>query len=101
MSFDALKAADVSLRKKDIVIKVGESSYTFTAKEMTYLQRLHLSAVQNAGDDTFSQIIAYCIYDSAGKQMTVRQANELSEDHANIFLNAATEVNGAVDPEKN
>jgi hypothetical protein len=101
MSFDALKAADVTPKKKEVKIKVGENTYKFTAKEIPYLQRLHLASIQQSGGDAFTQLIVYSIVDQDGKHMSVDQANGLSPEHAEAFFVAASEVNAQGQEEKN
>lgn len=101
MSFDALKAADVTPKKKEVKIKVGENTYKFTAKEIPYLQRLHLASIQQSGGDAFTQLIVYSVVDEAGKHMTLEQASGLSSEHAEVFFVAASEVNAQEVKEKN
>jgi len=101
MSFDALKAADVTPKKKEVKIKVGETTYKFTAKEIPYLQRLHLASIQQAGGDAFTQLIVHSIVDEKGAHMSIDQANALSKEHAESFFVAASEVNAQEAGEKN
>lgn len=101
MSFDALKAADVTAKKKEVVIQVGENSYVFTATEISYMQRLNLAAIQHAGGDAFTQLMIYSIVDADGRHMSAQQANALAPEHAEKLFVAATEVNQQDTTEKN
>lgn len=94
MSFDALKASDVTRKTKDIDITVGENVYRFTAKEISAMQRMHMANVQKNGGDPFQQLIVYSITDPEGKHMTLEQAEKLDDVHALAFFSAAAEVNG-------
>lgn len=101
MSFDALTAADVTPKIKEVPITVGDKTYKFTAHEIGYLQRLHLSSIQRSGGDPFTQLIVYSIKDESGKHMTVNQAIQLPDDAAEKFFVAASEVNNQEVDEKN
>lgn len=101
MSFDALKASDVTTKKQSVDIKVGDKSFHFTAKEISYLQRLHLASIQQSGGDVFSQMIVYSIVDEDGKHMSMQQARQLASEHAETFFLAASQVNAQEEAEKN
>lgn len=94
MSFDALKSSDITRKIKDIEIKVGENTLKFQAKEISYLQRMHIAHAQKSGGDPFVQLLVYSIVDEAGKHMSPEQAAQLSDIHALQFFTAASEVNG-------
>lgn len=101
MSFDELKGADVTPKKKDIDISVDDKLLKFTANEISYLQRLNLATIQNNGGDPFTSLVVYSIKDENGKHMTFEQAKSLKEEHIRLFLSAANEVNYADTTEKN
>ena len=100
MSFDELKKSDYSPKKKEISIKVGDKELKFVATECTYLQRLHLAAIQQSGEDSYSQLIVYSITDEQGKHMTSSQAQSLSPEHQEIFFVAAASVNSQLEEKK-
>ena len=99
MSFDELKAVDVTAKVKDIEIAVGEKTLRFKAKEISILQRMHIAQAQKNGGDPFVQLIVYSIVDEDGKHMTHAQASALADAHAVIFFAAAAEINGYTRPE--
>lgn len=101
MSFDILKSTDVRRKTKEVKISVNGNDYTFFAKEITYLQRLHLASLQQAGSDVFSQLVVYSITDVDGKHMTTQQAEALAPEHAEILFVAASDVNKPESVEKN
>ena len=101
MSFDALLAADVTPKTKEVPIKIGDTVHKFTAHEIGYLQRLHLSAIQKSGRDPFTQLIVYSIRDEVGAGMTLKQAISLPNEIAEKFFIASSEVNKQEEVEKN
>lgn len=101
MSFDVLKQSDVTRKKEEVKIKVGEKEYKFYANEIGYLDRLQLAAVSHTGGNGFTHLIVHSITDENGQKMTVDQANQLSPEHAELFFNAAAKVNKQEAQEKN
>lgn len=101
MSFDALVNSNLNAKKKDISFEVAGKKVSFTANEISYLQRLNLSVIQQSGGDAFTQLVVYSIKDEQGKHMTFEQAQGLSEEHAQAFFVAASEVNKQETEEKN
>ena len=101
MSFDALKASDVTKKSEEVKIKIGDKEYKFQANEIGYLQRLNLATLQKSGGDSFTQLIVYSITDENGFHMTLEQARALHDDHAEAFFVAAAKVNRQEDGPKN
>jgi hypothetical protein len=100
--FDDLFKSDVQPKTEEVKLKVGEKTLTFTANEISYLQRLHLSQLQSQGGEAFTQLIVYSITDADGQHMTREQANRLPSEYAEQLFIAATKVNsGEVKTEKN
>lgn len=101
MSFDDLVASDATPKKKEVKIKLGDKTYSFTATEVTYLQRLNLASISQSGGDPFTQLIVFSIVDEHGKHMSLAQAQALADEHAEALFVAASEVNTQSDKEKN
>ena len=100
--FDILFDSNVQPKTEEILIDVNGKKIIFTAKEITYLERLHLSALSNSGSSPYAQLIAYSIVDSDGKRMTIEQANQLPHEYAEKLFIAATKVNSQpIKTEKN
>lgn len=95
--FDALFDSSKQPKKKDIEIDVSGNKLKFTANEISYLQRLHLSQIQSAGGDAYSKLIEYSIVDKDGFKMSTEQVNSLPQEYAEKFFLAATEVNSTTD----
>lgn len=93
MSFDALKASDVTRRKKPILLKVADKEYTFYAVEMTAVQRSHVHALVQQNLDFGSQMIIYSIVDEHGRRMVRDQLDQLAPEYIEEFLLAVFEVN--------
>lgn len=100
MSFAELKKSDYSQKTKEFVIEHSGKSFKFKAKELSFLQRLNLAAVQQGGGDTFTNLVVQSIVDEDGKHMTVDQAVSLPEEVQLKFFEMASEVNKS-DAEKN
>lgn len=100
MSFEALQSSDYTAKKEEILIKVGDKEIKFTANEISYLQRLHVAAIQDQGGDAYSQLVAYSIQDPEGKHMNLDQVRKLGPEHAQVFFIAAARVNKQDDKKK-
>lgn len=100
MSFDELKSATAKKVEK-VTIESGDKKFYFTANEITYIQRLHLASIQQAGGDALTQMIVYSIKDEQGRHMTLAQAEQLADEPAQAFFMAASKVNAGEEAEKN
>lgn len=100
--FDALFESNVQPKSEEVVIDANGKKITFTAKEISYLERLHLSALSTSGSSPYAQLITYSIVDADGNRMTLQQANSLPHEYAEKLFIAATKVNSQqVKTEKN
>jgi len=100
--FEELLSSSVVRKKKLVEIKLQNKTLEFTANEISYAERLHLSQISVLGGEAFSQLIMYSITDPDGKRMTREQVNALPDEVAEKFFIAATEINSVeVKTEKN
>lgn len=93
MSFEELKQRDYTAKKKELSFDIGGKKVNFTANEISYIQKIHLSTMQARGEDAYTQLIVYSIKDEAGRGMTLEQAAGLDSEYAEAFFIAAAEVN--------
>lgn len=98
--FEELAKSDYAPKRKEVLIKHGEKSYTFHANELPYLQRIALYGTQSSGGDSFSQLVIASITDPDGKRMTMEQLRKLPEAIQEQFFVAAAEVNSQVEDKK-
>lgn len=90
MSFDQLTLA--TRKKETIQIKTSDGVLNFYANELSYTQRVALSASAQNGD-AFTNWIAMSITDQNGQRMSIEQANNLPDEVAEKMLEAVLRVN--------
>lgn len=101
-AFDDILAASLQRKTEKVEFDVNDKKLIFTATEISYLQRLHLSQLQSSGGEAFSQLLVYSIKDADGNHMTLEQVACLPPEYAEKFFIAATKVNsGEIKTEKN
>lgn len=100
MSFSELTNSNYAAKKEEVKITLGDKELVFHANEISYLQRLNLSAIQATGGDSYAQLVVYSITDQDGKHMTLDQATKLSPEHQEAFFIAAAKVNSAEEDKK-
>lgn len=101
MSFD--KLAVVTRKKEEIVIEATGGNVIFFANELSYTQKMALSAASQNDDDIFTRWLALSITDQDGKRMTLNQASQLPDEIAEKMFLAVMRVNKSdeVDEKKN
>lgn len=92
MSFDNLKRNNAIL-KEEVVIKTESGEYKFTAKTISYFQKIEIFNIRAAGGDWLLNFVVFSIFDEKDKPMTLAQAYELPDEVAEIFVEAALKVN--------
>lgn len=98
MSFSELQHSNSIRKKKEFEIKVKLSDgtdkiLTFTASQISYLQAMEVESLKVIGKDWVSKFVACSVTDAHGNKMSLSQAEQLSDEHAAIFLNNVLEVN--------
>lgn len=105
MSFAELQAATYKRAKEEIKIEItleddSKKVLTFHANYIGYLQQVEVESLRATGQDWVSKFVASSITDENGRKMTVSQAEQLSPEHAEIFLNAVLRVNPLTSPKE-
>lgn len=101
-AFDDIIAAALERKVERVTFNLNGRELVFTANEVSYLERLHLSRIQHAGGEAFSYLLMYSIRDADGNAMTLEQIHKLPSEYAEKFFLAATKVNsGETKTEKN
>jgi NAD-specific glutamate dehydrogenase len=100
MGFNDLIQAGYAAKKEEVLVTVGDKEVTFYANEITHLQRLNISVLQNSGADFYTQLVVYSITDENGQHMTKEQAAALPPEYAEKFFIAAAKVNAKDEQEK-
>lgn len=95
MSFD--KITNVIRKKELIEIEISTGALKFYANELSYTQRVSLSASAVNSDDIFAKWISMSITDEDGKRMTSEQASNLPDDVAEKMFAAVMRVNAKDD----
>lgn len=91
MSFDKL---NIVSRKQEIVdIETSDGVLRFYANELSYTQRVSLSALSHSGEDVFTKWLAMSITDQDGGRMSLEQAHNLPDDIAEKMFKAVMRVN--------
>lgn len=89
MSFEDLKKSSYAARREEFKVQ----DYTFYANELSYLQRLNVSAVQQTGGDYASHLVVASITDQDGKHMTMGQFLSLDHTIQEEFFVKAAKIN--------
>lgn len=89
MSFEELSKSTYAPKKSEFKV----SEHTFFATEISYLQRLNISAVQQSGGDYYSLLVVYSITDKGGNHMTLDLLNGLPPEYQEQFFIEAAKVN--------
>ena len=91
MSFDKL---DIVSRKQEAIdIETSSGKIRFYANELSYTQKISLSALTQNSGDVFTQWVAMSITDQNGQKMSLEQAHNLPDDVAEIMFKAVMKVN--------
>lgn len=94
MSFAELAKQAVARKKIPVPIKMPDGSeLVFHANEISYIERVGLGVSSLVNGDLNIKLLALSITDPEGKRMTVEQAQNLSDEHQEVFYRAALEAN--------
>lgn len=101
MSFDKLTVA--TRKKEEVVISASGGDITFYANELSYTQKMSLSALTQNNTDPFSIWLSLSITDQDGKRMTINQAENLPDEIVEKMFAAVMRVNKSeeIDEKKN
>lgn len=101
MSFDAL-IEDIGQKEKTVTLTVGETSLDFKVLRLPFivLQSKAGHAIKD-NKEYLAALLVECVVDADGKHMTYEQALALPGKYAQPLIEAAIELNGLGDTEKN